>query len=99
MKCFFGPYRSENEEIKNIEPRVYKSANFLAAITSTGRYAAAIEKHKIPIAIQPMNPKKIDKLFHKMICATNYGFDIFSSWGRSLKFLPIIRCFFDNDGQ
>jgi hypothetical protein len=56
LKCFFGPYRSENEDMKKTEPKVYKSANFLAAITSTGRYAAAIEKHKIPIAIQPMNP-------------------------------------------
>ena len=39
-----------------MEPSVYKRANLRAATISTGKYAAAIEKHKIPMPIQPMKP-------------------------------------------
>ena len=37
LKCFFGPYNKENDDIKKIEPSVYKSANFLAEINKTGK--------------------------------------------------------------
>jgi hypothetical protein len=43
--------------MKKIEPSVYRSANLRAEIIKTGRYIAAIIKQRIPIPMQPINPK------------------------------------------
>ena len=60
-----------------MEPSVYKRANLRAATISTGKYAAAIEKHKIPMPIQPIKPifrlirtLSIEKLSHPLCVAS-----------------------------
>ena len=52
-----GPFNNPKEAMKNNDPNVNKSANFLDETTRTGNKAAANEKQNKPIMIQPKNPR------------------------------------------